>query len=85
MKSLDQGNRNHKSKNPEISYTNITLKYKSQKVLLKSIKFTMQLRYYYSDGALTPLDGADTLRMLQFLELDHSQAKPHTLSCQARP
>ena len=39
--------------------------------LLKSIKYTMQLQYYYGEEGLMPCDGADTLRMLQFLELAH--------------
>ena len=32
-----------------------------------------------------PQDGADTLGMFRFLELDHSQARPHVPSHQARP
>ena len=32
-----------------------------------------------------PRDGADMLRMLQFLELFHSQVRPHTLGSKARP
>ena len=39
--------------------------------LLKSIKYTIQLQYYYSEEGLMPQDGADMLRMLQFLELAH--------------
>ena len=45
----------------------------------------MRLSYYYSEGGLMPRDGADMLRMLQFLELDHSQVRPHAPSHQARP
>ena len=32
-----------------------------------------------------PQDGADTLRMLQFLELAHLQARPHAPGSKARP
>ena len=32
-----------------------------------------------------PQDGADTLRMLQFLELTHSRVRPHALSLKAKP
>ena len=72
-------------KNPETFYINITLKYNSKISLLKSIKYTMRLQYYYSKGGLMPWDGADMLRMLQFLELAHLQARPHAPGSKARP
>ena len=45
----------------------------------------MQPQYYYSEGGLTPRDGADMLRMLQFLELAHLQVRPHAPGGKARP
>ena len=32
-----------------------------------------------------PRDGADMLRMLQFLELAHSQVRPHAIGLEVRP
>ena len=70
--------------NPETGYINITLKYNDKASLLKSIKYTMWLQYYYSEGSLMPRDGMDTFRMLQFLELAHSQVRPCAPGTKAR-
>ena len=45
----------------------------------------MQLQYYSSEGGLTPQDGSDMLRMLQFLELAYLQVRPHAPGGKARP
>ena len=73
------------NKNPQIDYISITLKYNNKEPLLKSSKYTMQLQYDYSEEGLMPWDGANMLRMLQFLELAHSQVRPHTPGGKARP
>ena len=71
--------------NPEIGYFNIILKYNNKVLLLKSSKYTMQLQYVHSEEGLTPWEGANTLRMLQFLELAHLQVRPHAPGGKARP
>ena len=45
----------------------------------------MRLKYGYSEEGLMPQNGADMLRMLQFLELVHSRVRPHTPGSKARP
>ena len=72
-------------KNPEIGYISITLKYSNKMSLLISIKYTVWLQYYCSKEGLMPLDGADVLIMLQFLELAHSRVRPHAPGGKARP
>ena len=72
-------------KNPEIGYINIILNITIRCLLLKNSKYTMQLQYNCSKGGLMPQDGADMLRMLQFLELAHLRARPHALGSKARP
>ena len=72
-------------RNTEISYINITLKYNNKVSLLKSSKYTMQLQYVHSKEGLMPREGVNMFRMLQFLELAHLWARPHTPGGKARP
>ena len=53
--------------------------------LLKSGKYTMQLQYVHNEEGLMPQDGANMLRVLQFLELAHLWVRPHTPGSKARP
>ena len=77
--------RNLREKNPETGYINIVLNITIRCLLLKNSNYTMWVQYSCSKGGIMPWDGADMLRMLQFLELAHSRVRPHILGLKARP
>ena len=86
QKVLQAGNlRQNLGKNPETGYINIMLNITIKCLLLQNSNYTMRLQYNCNEGGLMPWDGADMFRMLQFLELAHSQARPHAPGLKARP